>query len=164
MGKAERRLDQDFDSQAIGPARLAFQPRDQCVDELHVAGRADFRDQNKVEPRAARDDFDDVTGAPFCVEAVDPHRHRFVSPIDLVEGGDGNLARFALQRRRDGVLKIEKYEIGRALTRLVEEPQGCRRHRQFGALQALPLRLDRSQGHKRFHSYSRWSRCSARSR
>ena len=57
------------------------------------------------------------------------------APIDLVQRPDRRRPRRVLQRRRDRVLQVEEYGVGRAARRLLEEALRGGGHGEFGAMQ-----------------------------
>ena len=84
-----------------------------------VRGVLDLGHHDAVEVLAGTGDhLDHVAQTPLCRDAVDPHDARLAAVVVRVQGVHHMAPGGLLLERRDGVLEVEEYLVGRKLCRL----------------------------------------------
>ena len=116
-GGLDQRLYADGCATALGGRLDAVQ---QALDERHVAGALDLRDDDRGRALRERGHRDDVGVAPGRAGRVDAHARAHALPLRLLQRRDDGVAGLVLRRRGDGVLEVDDDLIGAAQRRLGE--------------------------------------------
>ena len=131
----QRRLDDDFQPDLLLAFHRGTRLRDQHVNGVNIAGGADLRDHDGVQPfPALLHQRDHITVAPVRLQTVDSHGDDLPLPVHLVQRRHDVVARLVLVGRRDRVFKVQAQHVGRASRRFREQFGARSRHEQLRAV------------------------------
>ena len=133
---SKRGFDDMFETDALLITLGILDLGHQHIDGIDIRRSADFRDHDQIQPFSGL--FDHVHHVAIHVvrvQPVDPHRHGFLAPVDLVQRLDDVLAGLRLVVRGDRVLEVEEDHIRIRLCSLFKHLDRGSRNGEFRAVQ-----------------------------